>query len=613
MYDAETGNEILYYNGITVGHLLNQLAACAAPRGGIVLAPLGAPFVPLNSHNTDVAAATPVAREYCPAPEAMHAAAASASPPAFIASPYFRGRLKGYFFGADAAKGGVGYHADTPPKTAAWVKAPKAGPYGPDLYDEAPSEAGPRPVAASPYPDWLVEGPPPCIDFEDEPDLKTACERATTLLQSRAPCVLRNTAFAEPLAEWRPSYLARHLRGKRCASHRCRRRASGYADFTYTSEEATRNRAAAAQGQEPRPSPYTAPTHGTRVRELGVEELCDKVSKPCSDGYAWYWQELIFARQKTFSADDDPDEDEPAFNERMPNWGDQQMQMDFMALDWEWLEELSEDTGCGKHVSSQLFVSSNGCRTGMHYDVTDNFYIQVRGRKRVLLASPAAWPYLYPYPLHHSLNRRSRVTASNPDVAKHPKFLKCRAMEVVLEPGDVLFIPAYWWHEVSSLDDACISLNCWHQFAHADSQDEAMLEQTRFPAAMVQRTTLRTHFENELVKMFAVSEVGSILATFVSVARVGEGFVCTFHELWWGLEEKWGHKIASFLTEAALAVRAAVADTKAEGYEMTHVPDQVIAFFADLYEGRFDGLELNEEGLLTPPPTADEKYLSFLY
>jgi hypothetical protein len=35
-----------------------------------------------------------------------------------------------------------------------------------------------------------------------------------------------------------------------------------------------------------------------------------------------------------------------------------------------------------------------------------------------------------------------------------------RCFEAIIEPGDVLFIPAFWWHHVTSIDVA-ISINYW--------------------------------------------------------------------------------------------------------------------------------------------------------
>lgn len=38
----------------------------------------------------------------------------------------------------------------------------------------------------------------------------------------------------------------------------------------------------------------------------------------------------------------------------------------------------------------------------------------------------------------------------NPDFEKFPKFLDLEGVEAVVGPGDVLYIPIYWWHYVES-------------------------------------------------------------------------------------------------------------------------------------------------------------------
>ena len=39
----------------------------------------------------------------------------------------------------------------------------------------------------------------------------------------------------------------------------------------------------------------------------------------------------------------------------------------------------------------------------------------------------------------------------NPDLKKYPKFVDAVQYECFMEPGDVLFIPALWFHHVISL------------------------------------------------------------------------------------------------------------------------------------------------------------------
>ncbi|ESP01531.1 hypothetical protein LOTGIDRAFT_180300 [Lottia gigantea] len=77
----------------------------------------------------------------------------------------------------------------------------------------------------------------------------------------------------------------------------------------------------------------------------------------------------------------------------------------------------------------------------------DNILIQVTGTKRVVLFSPSDVQYLY-------LNgdKSEVLDIDNPDVEKYPEFLKATRYECNLEPGDILFIPALWFHNVISLD-----------------------------------------------------------------------------------------------------------------------------------------------------------------
>jgi hypothetical protein len=96
----------------------------------------------------------------------------------------------------------------------------------------------------------------------------------------------------------------------------------------------------------------------------------------------------------------------------------------------------------------------------LHYDDDNNFFAQVYGRKRITLFDPAQTEWLYPYPVHAVMKHLSFVDVENPDLIRRPEYRKARPMECVLEPGELLYIPAYWWHQVRSLDVA-ISVNFW--------------------------------------------------------------------------------------------------------------------------------------------------------
>ena len=45
----------------------------------------------------------------------------------------------------------------------------------------------------------------------------------------------------------------------------------------------------------------------------------------------------------------------------------------------------------------------------------------------------------------------SKVDCENPDYDSHPMFADVTKIELILEPGEVLFLPVGWWHHVRSL------------------------------------------------------------------------------------------------------------------------------------------------------------------
>lgn len=59
----------------------------------------------------------------------------------------------------------------------------------------------------------------------------------------------------------------------------------------------------------------------------------------------------------------------------------------------------------------------------------------------------------------------SPVDIQDPDLKRFPNFPKAHRLNCVLRPGDVLFMPAFWWHEVQSYPDPKekrnLAINFW--------------------------------------------------------------------------------------------------------------------------------------------------------
>ena len=116
--------------------------------------------------------------------------------------------------------------------------------------------------------------------------------------------------------------------------------------------------------------------------------------------------------------------------------------------------------------SSVLRVSSPGLSLWTHYDVVDNVLIHLHGVKRVTLFPPDQCANLHLPAAPHS-SSSPVVDLYTPDLHRFPRFATAQrvARQLLLHPGDVLFLPALWFHHVETVgDEVGVSVNVfWKQ------------------------------------------------------------------------------------------------------------------------------------------------------
>lgn len=113
----------------------------------------------------------------------------------------------------------------------------------------------------------------------------------------------------------------------------------------------------------------------------------------------------------------------------------------------------------------------NRTTAATHFDMSNNLACCLVGRRRFTLFPPDQIENLYPGPMEPTPGGQvvSLVNPAAPDLERFPRFaLAAEAGEVAeLEPGDVLFYPALWWHNVEALDDFNAMINYWWNAAPA--------------------------------------------------------------------------------------------------------------------------------------------------
>ena len=73
------------------------------------------------------------------------------------------------------------------------------------------------------------------------------------------------------------------------------------------------------------------------------------------------------------------------------------------------------------------------------------------GERRYILSHPNQCENLSLYKKGHPSARHSAVDWSNPDWEAFPEFADAEVNEVVLQAGDVLYLPTNWFHYIISL------------------------------------------------------------------------------------------------------------------------------------------------------------------
>jgi len=121
------------------------------------------------------------------------------------------------------------------------------------------------------------------------------------------------------------------------------------------------------------------------------------------------------------------------------------------ALDLKWLQRFKRKTSFGE--TFYTFMGGKGTVTPLHDEFPCNLYVQIYGVKKWVIYPPEDRVFL-----DARTERRpyffSDVCPDNIGDPKHPLQQYANKTEIILHPGDVLWVPPFVWHYVENITDS---------------------------------------------------------------------------------------------------------------------------------------------------------------
>ena len=105
-----------------------------------------------------------------------------------------------------------------------------------------------------------------------------------------------------------------------------------------------------------------------------------------------------------------------------------------------------------------LMTGSLGSRTPLRYDLNyRNYYYVTSGKVNIKLIPPHSSKYLYPVKDYDNFEFRSPINVWDVQQEYKADFDKVKVLDVTLNKGEIIFIPAYWWYsiEYEKLSSVC--------------------------------------------------------------------------------------------------------------------------------------------------------------
>jgi len=112
-----------------------------------------------------------------------------------------------------------------------------------------------------------------------------------------------------------------------------------------------------------------------------------------------------------------------------------------------------------------MYFGAGGQSIPIHYDEVENLFHLVAGQKNVTLFSPFndVRRVLYLGDLDVDSYNWSPVDINGDWEHVYPEFKDAVPISFSLNPGEILYIPIFWFHHVQSSNERSLSINFWYK------------------------------------------------------------------------------------------------------------------------------------------------------
>lgn len=128
-----------------------------------------------------------------------------------------------------------------------------------------------------------------------------------------------------------------------------------------------------------------------------------------------------------------------------------------------------------KHFKDlKIWIGPAGTVTPLHCDYDDNLLAQVWGTKRIMLFPPHYAENLYLWESNPVLFG-SKFNPEAPDFSRFPRARAVKGCQCMLNAGDLLYLPAGWFHHVRAMTFS-LSSNMWAKGVPAVCESEELVQ-----------------------------------------------------------------------------------------------------------------------------------------